>query len=294
MRREAQETKTPPVCDWEPWCCAKPGHFWCYETEIDRIRGEFLAQRRHPRVTLKDEARIKALRYTFTKADADHRGTCVLHALPQDWQEIQRWVTALDCGLIYRGEGLPAMTYKALLRLITRKERVYLTGPEKNELLEKHGYACALCGAKENNLEWDHVAALSTSWSEQEFEPLCAQCHTQKTADEPRNFDQDPLASHFCPSVWEAYVESPRPPPLIHKPQEFGSLDGLFIADVRRCRKSALEFCIHEVPVFSPLDDVEVLDDHIRAAHKDEHVGALGKVLIPDTARAIRGAAARD
>ena len=40
----------PPVRDWEAWCCAKPGHFWAYEEDIDKVCGEFLAQGRHPKV----------------------------------------------------------------------------------------------------------------------------------------------------------------------------------------------------------------------------------------------------
>ena len=202
VRREARESTTPPVKEWEPWCCAKPGFFWVYEEDIDKVRGEFLAQGRHPKVVLKDASRIKSLRYTFCKraGDQEHKGVCVVNALPQDWQEIAAWMENLDCGITYKGEGLAGACYKAFVTLIKKKDRVYLTGTEKNELLEQYGYACALCGAKEN-LEWDHITALSTSFGEQAFEPICAQCHNQKTCDEPRNFDSDPLVSHFCPGV---------------------------------------------------------------------------------------------
>ena len=139
---------------------------------------------------------------------------------------------------------------------------MYLTGPEKNELLEQYGYACALCGAKEN-LEWDHITSLSTSFGEQEFWCICAQCHSQKTSEEPRVFDGDPLVSHFCPAVWEAYVQSERTPPLIHKAEAFGNLEGCWISDVRRCRRNALLHCAHEIPVFSCLDDVQLMRDMV-------------------------------
>ena len=83
VRREAKESTTPPVKEWEPWCCAKPGDFWVYEEDIDKVRGEFLAQGRHPKVVLKDASRIKSLRYTFCKraGDREHKGVCVWSTL---------------------------------------------------------------------------------------------------------------------------------------------------------------------------------------------------------------------
>ena len=53
---------------------------------------------------------------------------------------------------------------------------------------------------------------------------------------------------------------SPRPPPLCWKAKTVGDIAGCRIADVRRCRKRALEHNIHEVPVFSPLDSVQPTD----------------------------------
>ena len=94
--------------------------------------------------------------------------------------------------------------------------------------------------------------------------------------DEPRDFDSDPLVSHFNSQVWENYVMSERPPPLIHKQKQVGeTLDGLYIVDVRRCRKRALEFNVHEVPVFSPLDDVQRMTDYA--------LGDINFVTLPAT-----------
>ena len=127
VRREARESTTPPVRDWEPFCCVKPGHFWVHESEIDTVRRTFLAQGRHPKVVLKDASRIKSLRYTFCKraGDLEHTGQIVVHSLPQDWEEIATWMENLDCGLVYRGSGLAGATYQALVQLIKRKDRVY-------------------------------------------------------------------------------------------------------------------------------------------------------------------------
>ena len=103
---------------------------------------------------------------------------------------------------------------------------------------------------------------LSTSFGEQRFQPVCRTCHAQKSNEEPREPEHDVLASHFNQRVWDAYVLSERPPPLVHKVQQAESAAGLTIADVRRCRKRALEYNAHEVPVFSPLDDVQRVEDY--------------------------------
>ena len=132
---------------------------------------------------------------------------------------------------------------------------------EKHELLEANEYQCALCGERAI-FEYDHIVPLSTSFGEQRFQPICVTCHAQKSSDEPRELEQDVLASHFNQRVWDCYVLSERSPPLVHKAQEVESAAGLTIADVRRCRKRALEFCAHEVPVFSPLDDAQRLEDY--------------------------------
>ena len=75
----------------------------------------------------------------------------------------------------------------------------------------------------------------------------------------------DILASHFEKSVRECYVDSPRPPPLGWRYKERAEVAGVAqsceIADVRGCRKSALEFNVRPVPVFSPLDRVEPVED---------------------------------
>ncbi len=77
-----------------------------------------------------------------------------------------------------------------------------MTGEQKAEVLEEYGYCCAACGAK-GTLEFDHVARLSCSFGAQEFQPLCVECHREKTANEARMYDGDQLASHFELEVWK-------------------------------------------------------------------------------------------
>ena len=264
VRREAGESTAPPFEEWLPWeGKLQPGHFW--SENIEQARGQMLSLGRVPKVVLKDESQIKSLRYTFNKREA-HEGACVVHALPCDWREITQWLENLkrehNVSLPYRGEGLPNMTFKVLLHLLRTKDRVYLTGEQKHALLESQEWLCAICGGKSSELEFDHVHALSTSFGEQQFQVLCRTCHAVKTHEEPREWERDVLSSHFNATVWRDYVKSDRPPPLVHRNKKVDSLEGLRIADVRRCRKRALELNVHEVPAFCPLDDVQVLNDY--------------------------------
>ena len=69
-------------------------------------------------------------------------------------------------------------------------------------------------------------------------------------------YDGDQLASHFELEVWQQHVESPRPPPLVARLRKASSAEGLEIADVVRCRRSALLRNVRPLPVFCPLDDI--------------------------------------
>ena len=142
------------------------------------------------------------------------------------------------------------MTYKVLLKLLkVNRQRKYLTGEEKHSLLEAQSYACTLCGERAQ-LEWDHTHRFSESSGDQAMVPLCKACHASKTASEPHSHEPDPLASHFEQGVFDHYVLSPRQPPLVFKVKAFEAQEGCKIVDVRRCRKRALEFNVHDIPVF--------------------------------------------
>ncbi|MDP7069711.1 MAG: HNH endonuclease, partial [Candidatus Peribacteraceae bacterium] len=264
IRRDAKETTTPDASEWTLWKGeAMDGHFWCDECIIDDVRTEFLKRNQHPKVILKDESRIKSLRYTFTRADKEC-GTCIIHAMPSDAFDIMKWLDKLDCSIKYRGEGLPSISYKVLVKLVRTKERRYLEGEEKHALMEdSFGYVCAICGER-GRMEWDHINRFSQSFGEQEtdsFQPLCLECHRMKSNDEPTLFDEDPLSSHVDRMVWDEYVMSERPPPLVYKFQDVENLDGCRIVDVRRCRFRALLLNTHQIPLLSPLDGIQKCDN---------------------------------
>ncbi len=258
LKKEQRQTTTPIASEWKPWQrVLQPGHYTVSEEQLPLERAWFLEQGRHPKVLLKSVTEVRSLIYNCTKRADACVGAVTLHSLPDNSQMVAEWVKRLDCGLEYRGEGLPNMALKVLHRLVKQgRERVWLTGEEKAVILEQNEHKCATCSSR-GPFEWDHVARHSESYGEQVFQNLCTQCHREKTDAESKTHDSDHLASHLEKRVWEQYVLSPRPPPLVYKLREVKGLAGLEIADVRRCRKRALEFNVHPLPVFCPLDDIK-------------------------------------
>ena len=95
--------------------------------------------------------------------------------------------------------------------------RRFLTGEEKALLLQKHGFKSAACDSPFSchQGEWDHV--IPRCQGGKEFQPLCLACHREKTLLEPQALENDVLASHLQLGAYEAYVSSPRMPPLVFK-----------------------------------------------------------------------------
>ena len=262
LKRDTFSSTTPDASQWLPFeWPPSPGHFWVDHDQIDVVRNQFLSLNLHPKVLLKDESTTKSLHYVFTKAEKQ-KGTCVIHAMPHDARDMMQWLRTLDIGIAYRGEGLPNLTYKVLNKLLKIKQRMQLEPEEKHELLETHDYACATCGDR-GKVEWDHKIRLSQSYGDPKpDQPLCQQCHANKTAEEPREFERSVLESNVDEHVWTHYVKSERLPPLILKNELCETPAVCMIADVVRCRMRALLLNVHPIPVLCPCDNIQILDDY--------------------------------
>ena len=261
LKKEYKATSAP-FSEWTAWQYEiADGHFHTSEEELPKVRAWFLSKNRRPRVVLKDEWKPKSLIYDMHRGVDGVEGRCFIHSVPEYADKICQWLKELGDFMPYRGEGLPNISAKVLVHLLKHgRQRVTLTGEEKAELLDQYNHRCALCNSTSDFLEWDHVERYSESFEQTSFQPLCPECHREKTQKEPRSFDQDPLLSHFEKEVYNQYVKSPRPPPLVHRAKELGDegIAGCEIADVQRCRKRALQFNVHDLPIFSPLDDIRV------------------------------------
>jgi len=179
--------------------------------------------------------------------------------MPESWEEIDLWVQKLDCGIVYQGQGMAGTSLKVLNHLIRAgRERVYLDGEAKAELLEKYDHKCGTCGAR-GALEFDHIARVSDCHGDQgidAFRPACFACHAELTLLESRKHEDDELSSQFEKAVWDQYVLTPRAQALVYKAKELDPCEiaACEIVDVRRCRMNALFHNTHPIPMSCLLD----------------------------------------
>ena len=110
----------------------------------------------------------------------------------------------------------------------------------------------------DNVLQLDHPIALRDHGDDdQGLTPYCAQRRSRKSYLEALTpFQENPLASVFEPSVYDAFVSSPKPRQAVkqlHMPKT-NNVTGI---DARKRRRSALEQNKLPIPIVSPLDDIK-------------------------------------
>ena len=247
----------------EPWSSRKywegrpePGLF--YVNDLAAERRVMLESGRSPKVTLRDYTTISQLSYVCVKARDGCSGICRLREEPQYASAMVDWLSRLPLNRDYCGERLPSLSLSVFEELLRAKRRSP-TLLQQKELLALHDSRCAMCGELfSENLpcEWDHVIPLQslTTLATQCFQPLCSECHSERTMAQGR---QDrTLRSAFSPRTWDTYVMSPRPPPLVwstHKLEEDNELQEL---DVIRCRYNCMVNSSHAFAVYSPLANI--------------------------------------
>ena len=150
LRREhAPAATTPPAEEWLPWDWSlEPGHYYTDEETMSSARSWMLKNGRNPRVILKDVGAVRSLCYVRTHRDGA-KGNVVIHCAPPEFDAIQAWMAQLALGMKYTGQGLPAISAQVLLALVKKgKQREYLSGEQKAEILEVNNHRCALCGGR--------------------------------------------------------------------------------------------------------------------------------------------------
>ena len=70
------------------------------------------------------------------------------------------------------------------------------------------------------------------------------------------------FGSSISKRAWDDYVESERLPPLLYKMKEVKPEVACMVADVKRCRRRALEFTPYKIPIFSPLDNIQARTEY--------------------------------
>ncbi|CAE8607610.1 unnamed protein product, partial [Polarella glacialis] len=173
-----------------------------------------------------------------------------------DQDRIAAWLARLPREIPWCGERLPSITQKVFFELL-RAERCTPGAAQKVQILAEQDGRCVECGGVfDGDIEWDHIVPLrqTVQGAPQVFQAICASCHMDKT--QLSGSQARTLNSSFSAPVWEAYVSSPRPPPLVWSAHEHNG-NQLCELDVRRCRRSALCHSAHDFPVFSPFDSIK-------------------------------------
>ena len=110
LAKYSVKNNTPPFEQWKPWRGdLVPGHF--YVADIEDVRRALLEQGISPRICMKDRHEVRQLTI----------GKCCIHTVPEDLASIQNFRKNLSqrgVRLDYYGEGLPAISNKALTVLL--------------------------------------------------------------------------------------------------------------------------------------------------------------------------------
>ena len=135
LQRNCQRT-SPLLEDWEqfqPGERLMPGHYWTFD--IEGAREALLQQGICPRVHKPDVSRVSGLCYARSH----------IHAVPEELPEIRMFLDRLPTDVPYRGEGIPRLSYMALLALL-RPRRRQPSKDEKLKIMELQERRCAMCG----------------------------------------------------------------------------------------------------------------------------------------------------
>ena len=141
---------------------------------------------------------------------------------------------------------------------LVKNKRKKVSKAERFSILEKHNHRCSQCGDKgdafSNQLELDHPVPLRDCGdNEQSLVPLCNACHSHKSYLESMTpFQDNPIASVFEKSVFQAFHDSPKPRQAvqqIHTPAKTQAVE----IDTIRCRRNAFDQNLEPIPIFRQL-----------------------------------------
>ena len=252
-RRETQQL--PPIGEWKEWHPGQEpesGIFWT-TTHLTTIRSQLLAAGHSPRVMLRSSVEYSALKLRIKKGQP-----CIIRGLPEEAEVLEQWLQKLPLNAPYRGQRMASLAHEVLMQLI-KAERKQPDSEARKAVLEQQNSLCNLCGAEIQlgTCELDHIVPVHQAFSddEQVLQALCLECHRNKTL--LQTIQPTSLESRFNPRACEAYLWSPKLPPLVfevHAPRKGVPCLGI---DVVRCRKNGLANARFPLPIFCCLDDVK-------------------------------------
>jgi hypothetical protein len=166
---------------------------------------------------------------------------------------------ANENSIYYVNEGIGSVILKVIEKS-KKQERRILTDEEKSNLIKEHKKCCAICSAKAEEFEIDHVVPLSAGGSNdiENLQPLCKDCHKQKTREEKElgmyHID-DESASYFNKNVYDNVVNTRefKVWQFVERVTDLEVKDAYKI-DMKKCRRNLAYYSNFEFPVYSVMD----------------------------------------
>ena len=232
---------TDPVFEeWTRWSYVDElpmdeDHYW-FDGDMNTVRDTYIRNGIASfRLTMKDFLSIRKMTVP------DYGGRIVtIHSVPEEYQSILEFTK--KAGIPYRGEGMPSVTQKVLLKLL-RPERKDPSKTLRAEIEKIQMGKCAKCGT-ECRLEMDHVHKISSDPfnrnGKENLVGLCAECHLQKTIAQANEPDYNPMLSYFNEHTWNNFVLADRPKQQIYHSNSIDKFMSCQNVDIIRCRRNAL------------------------------------------------------
>ena len=202
-----------------------------------------------PKVTLSSPSQYSGLRL---------RCGMRIRELPEEHELLRRWCEGLDQE--YRGQRLAGLAHEVFLKLLKAKREVP-TAAQRQEVLAVQQGLCALWlhGDAERLRAGPRCAGAAALRRQRAAAAArCVDCHSEKTLRE--SAQPTSLESRVCPAVMEAYVRSPKLPPLVFEAQGSHREKPYVGVDVVRCRRNGLANAPFPLPILCPADGVEPVE----------------------------------
>ena len=160
----------------------------------------------------------------------------------------------------YTNEGIGSLI-TTILNKNSRSCREYLTSEERTALCTRYNNQCAICLLPTDKFEIDHITPLAGGGSNSidNLQPLCSQCHRDKSTEEKQFGEYKPPnveTSVFNKIVLDNLIEKPeyKAWQFVEKVEDDGGRDPIFKIDMRKCRRNLTYNSKFEFPVYSIMD----------------------------------------
>lgn len=229
-----------------------------FHPHVQLLRNELIKAGTAPGVRMKGIHDYKALSYNGASVVAE----------PDMAPELEAF--AKLAGVPWEGQSLGGMMAESFRRQIQpRRQRI--PAAVRREVEERQGGECAICG--EPSSELDHCIPVCAGGGNtaDNLRALCSVCHAEHTQQQQQGgstlrSEFLPGCSHFNEAAHRVLVEENKPRAFAHKLREPGRKGALVFGDQIRARYTALTMALnddgtsYEWPVFSVLDDIDVVD----------------------------------